>query len=87
MIRQMIEAIFCFDVQYQLVHACWLEYEPRIWTDGGMEFTSHTEQVYFIMQIARSSYKLDVDENEWVNPCVNNQESLKAGIGLVGVQR
>ena len=52
-----------------------------------MEFTSHLEQVYSIMQIARSSYKLDVDENAWVNPCVNNQEPLKDGIGLEGVQR
>ena len=52
-----------------------------------MEFTSHPEQVYFIMQIARSSYKLDVDENAWINPRVKNQEMLKVGIGLVGVQR
>ena len=50
-----------------------------------MEFTSHLEQVYSIMQIARSSYKLYVDKNAWVNLCLNNQEPLKAGIGLAGV--
>ena len=83
--RQKIEAIFCFDLQCQL-HACWLEYELGIWTEGGLEFTSHPKQVYSIMQIARSSYKLDVAENAWVNPCVNNQEPLKDGIGLAGVQ-
>ena len=52
-----------------------------------MEFTSHLEQVYSVMQIARYSYKLDVDENAWVNSHVKNQEPLKDGIGLVGVQR
>ena len=39
------------------------------------------------MQIAKSSSKLDVDENAWVNLRVKNQKPLKVGIGLAGVQR